>query len=323
MNEIPAIIENETSFLNALCSTFDQSAGSSVNGTYQVLETRLSALKLVIQNLERNWDGTNEDLKKVREWFRSETDAYFCKSRMMCRARYWPKGSPGDHLTLEGVYENRPQGYGVGLILDQYFLSRTLAVAVRMRLKKLADILNDLLKTQKGKKQHWLNIACGSCRELLTLPADTEDITVHCVDTDPDALEYAKKLLCTRFRGELDLIVGNAFRFVNPKFNQERFGPLDVIYSAGLFDYLQSRHLVKIINGLYASLTKGGLLILPFKDCNRYETFDYHWLVKWDYFLQRDENEFWDILMKAGVPTADVSVERDDTGVILFYTVRR
>lgn len=52
-------------------------------------------------------------------------------------------------------------------------------------------------------------------------------------------------------------------------------------------------------------------------------TFDYHWLCRWHFFLQRPESEFRAAFAAAGIPSEAISAERDETGVLLFFTVRR
>ncbi len=39
-------------------------------------------------------------------------------------------------------------------------------------------------------------------------------------------------------------------------------------------------------------LNPGGILITSFKDAARYRHQEYHWIVDWDGFLQRTEEDF-------------------------------
>jgi hypothetical protein len=115
----------------------------------------------------------------------------------------------------------------------------------------------------------------------------------------------------------------NAFRLVRAKNNRRQFGPLSTIYSAGLFDYIDTGKLARLLSGLYHSLIPGGMLIATFKDTERYETFDYHWLVRWHFFHQRTLDECWAVLDLAEIPRDQVRLERDATGVILFFLVTK
>ena len=285
---------------------------------YEIVEARFDCMKFAIQTIERDSAQSSADLNDLRNWFREQADPTLFKGRMFKRATTWPEGYPGDYLTLEAVYENKPHGTGLAAHLDRYFLSRTLAVAVRSRLRKLTDDLARI--TTQG---NWLNIACGSCRELLPIQTAIKGRIIHCVDSDSNALSYARDLVASQNGDAFQFHTENAFRLVSARRNVERFGKLAVIYSAGLFDYIKSDQLVRVLSGLYGSLAENGILIAPFKDARKYETFDYHWAVKWDFFLQRTEENYRQILADAGIPTENLSVERDESGVILFFYAKR
>lgn len=289
---------------------------------YEVLESRLDGLKLLTQRLERSGNFTPDQLLGLREWFRGETAAWLDRSPLMRRARTWPEGYPGDYRTLEGVYANTPAGDHVGQLLDRYFLSRTLAVAVRSRCRHLSAALNTRAIEEAGDGL-WLNLACGPCREMLGVVGPAGRRRVVCVDSDKNALEHAAGLLSGHPLGEVQYVAENAYRLINPKRNRDRYGAFTTIYSAGLFDYIPDDKLAPLLEGLYESLAPGGVFLAPFKDRCRYETFDYHWLVSWHYFYQRDESDFRRVFAVAGVPAEAITVERDLTGVLLFFRVKR
>jgi hypothetical protein len=77
------------------------------------------------------------------------------------------------------------------------------------------------------------------------------------------------------------------------------------------------------LQAYYSLLNPQGTLIAPFKDCERYEPLDYHWLLDWSAFLQRTQKESRGLLSEAGIPDDAVSAERDDSGVIIFYVVTK
>ncbi|MSU48715.1 MAG: hypothetical protein EXS37_06410 [Opitutus sp.] len=59
------------------------------------------------------------------------------------------------------------------------------------------------------------------------------------------------------------------------------------------------------------------------KDATRYETFDYHWPIRWNQFFQRTEGDFGRIFRDAGIPETKTAMKRDGPGVILFFTAQR
>lgn len=315
--DVPKALQEEVAdFLAMLRANRDDEA------FYDLIEARLDYLKSVVRDVEAELRSDNAHLAYIRDWFKQQTNAVLAQSRLMQRARTWPEGYPGDYLTLEAVYANRPGGDGIGKLLDRYFLSRTLAVAVRSRLRTLCRLLTERAAAEAGGAR-WLNLAAGSCRELLSIPPLAKPRRILCVDYDANALEYAKGLVTPHTEDAITFKTDNAFRMANADRNVERYGEFTTIYSAGLFDYVKSGQLARLIAGLYGSLAKGGVLIAPFKDATRYDTFDYHWLVNWDFFLQRSEDDVRRVFAEAGVAPERLSVTRDESGVILFFVAAR
>ncbi len=319
-NEVDSLLQEKTAELLEFLQRhswedFDQ---------YEVLATRLDYFKKVTQRIDAALAHQPDELRRLQAWFREESDPIFMTSGLMTRARSWPGGYPGDFETLEAVYLRTPfVERGLGNDLDRYFLASTLSVAVRWRLRKLVSILNRRAEEERDDAV-WLNVAAGSCRELLSVPGK-KNRTVWCLDSDERSLEYAQQLLKHRYRGgeRLEFVCQNAFRLVRAESNRNQFGPLTTCYSAGLFDYIDTPKLARLLRGLYDSLVPGGLLIATFKDCQRYDTFDYHWLVEWHFFLQRTLANCYEVFDEAGIPRSQIRLERDATGVILFFLVTK
>jgi hypothetical protein len=292
---------------------------------YEVFETRFLQFKKVTERVDAQLMHRAPDkLRELRSWWRRKSDEFFMHGGLCLRARAWPEGYPGDYVTLEGIYQKTPWARDVlGSIMDRYFLTRTLAIAVRCRLRKLVSLLHERDRVEP-EPANWLNLACGPCRELLDVPCNDQR-TIWCVDQDRDSLEYARKSLAHLDRGteRIEFVNENAFRFVKSERSVERYGRFTTIYSTGLFDYIETEKLIKLLRGLYETLTDDGVLIATFKDRECYDTFDYHWFTKWDAFFQRTLAEFYEILERAGIPSEKMELERDDSGVILFFTCRR
>ncbi len=268
--------------------------------------------------------GDIEVIRSARTGFREKTDQMFSKSYAMNRARVWPQGSQGDYKTLELAYKNMPLSEGMGYYLDRFMLDLPLGHAVRARIKKLEAMLKDELL--KRRCPSILNIACGACRELVGIVPEIIDsgAKVVCVDNDNDALDYAQARLANAgLRENIEFYKYNALRLFDYEIAMEAYGKQDVIYSVGLFDYLPSDFLVKIFSTLYKMLNPGGSFMPAFKDAQRYRPHYYHWLVDWDGFLQRKEEDFKKILADAGIPLSSITEVRDETGIIVFYLVTK
>ena len=281
---------------------------------------RLDQFCRLAADVEAAHAGDLDELRSAQQRFRDATQAVFGQSTMVARARAWPRGYPGDFETLEAVYARAEPSPGLGGHLDAYFQHQSLAVAVRSRMRTLTALLARR-GAEEGDRGRWLNLACGSARELLHVPA-APGRQIICVDQDPAALACGAALLAgTGHR--IAWQARNALRYVSAPATRRRHGELTTVYSAGLFDYLGDDALVELLAGLHGALAAGGLLVAAFKDARRYRPQGYHWLARWHFFLQRTEPQFRALLDRAGLPAERTELVRDDSGVILFFLVRR
>jgi len=296
----------------------------------ELLMATEKALNDVVYICEEFEQGVKDKdiIRKARIEFREKTNPMLSKSYCINRARTWPQGQQGDYKTLEYAYKNTPLSEGLGYYLDLYFLNLDLAHAVRNRIIKLEDILRDeMLKRQQPSI---LNIACGSCREVFELAPVIEKSGAKftCIDLDNDALSFAANRLSYTnisplISNQVKLRKYNALRMFDHELNMSEFGKQDIIYSVGFFDYLRSDFLANMFQALYKSLNPGGILITSFKDASRYRHQDYHWLVDWDGFLQRTEEDFRSIFSEAQIPFSAISEMREESGVIVFYVITK
>jgi SAM-dependent methyltransferase len=272
------------------------------------------------ENFGRNLGADRQVLKETQVRFRQKTDPIISKSYAMNRTRVWPQGSQGDYKTLELAYKSMPLSEGIGYYLDLFIMDLPLAHAVRNRIRKLEDILrNEIMQREQPSL---LNIACGSSRELMGLVPEIKAsrARITCIDTDNDALSFAQsRLTYTGIADQLEFRKYNALRLFDYDQALSDFGKQDVIYSVGLFDYLPSDFLVKIFTTLYRLLNERGTLILAFKDAARYNHHFFHWLVDWDGFQQRREEDFMKVIAEAGIPHSSLTEIREESGIIVFY----
>ena len=262
-------------------------------------------------------------LQRDRVYFQQRIAPWFDTSWFMHRAKQKPRGYPGDYELLSGIYNGEPRSVGLGAYLDLYFLCSDLGQAVVARMHAAREFLNQEVRNRGGDLVI-LNVASGPCREFFTglsMPQQGRSITMYCIDNDLDALDFVKRQLATHAVTELPqlrFVPYNALRMRSAKGNVARFGLADIIYSIGLLDYLPDKHLVATMRGLRESLKPGGVAYFAFKDTNGYDHCEYQWFVDW-FFYQRDERQCRDLMMAAGFSAHELSVRRDETGIIMNF----
>jgi SAM-dependent methyltransferase len=161
----------------------------------------------------------------------------------ICRhARHKPFGYAGDFRLIDGIYENRTCSEGPGELWDRFFLRQAGAQAVRNRKAYILDIL---LALGGNRRTEILSLASGPCREMYEFFAEAKTAGYHsffCLDLDERAVTYARSLLegLPQVNGRMRFKTGNVFRF-------RPAGRYDLIWCAGLFDYLDDRMAVSLL----------------------------------------------------------------------------
>jgi len=191
------------------------------------------------------------------------------RSRFADRAYTKPKGYAGDFMMMEMLYQNTPDGDGkLGIIIDHWCLSTSSAQAVRNRKKllsgKIKDICDHKQETQKGSIRI-MNLACGPNRELFDFLYQcdySERIDATCVDIDSQALHYIdQQINVFSHQAVIRLMNENLIKWALGKIDHD-FGFHDIIYSAGLTDYLNDDLFTAFVNRCYLQLKDNGYLII-------------------------------------------------------------
>ncbi len=192
---------------------------------------------------------------------------YLMRSHFAERAYFKPKGYAGDFLMMEHIYANESKGDGkLGEIIDDFCLQRPGALAIRSRRKFLKNQLMELTQNMEERPLiRIMNLACGPNRELFDFLGDcqyTERIEALCVDIDSEALQYTNQHVnIFPHRASVRLMSENVIKWSLGRV-QHHIEKQDIIYSAGLCDYLDERLFRALICQCYEHLKPGGKLLL-------------------------------------------------------------
>ncbi|WP_136810410.1 cyclic nucleotide-binding domain-containing protein [Desulfosediminicola flagellatus] len=224
---------------------------------------------------------------------------YFMRSKFAERAYFKPKGYAGDFLMMEHIYANVPKGEGrLGEIIDDFCLQRPGSLAIHGRRKLLKKEIARISgkKAELGENTRIMNLACGPNRELFDFLGEckySQMIDALCVDIDPEALQYTNQFVnIIPHKAAIRLMSENVIRWSLGKASQQ-IGNLDLIYSAGLCDYLDERLFKALITRCFEHLNPGGTLLLG--NFTQYpDSLFLDKLLKWE-LIYRNEEELQDI----------------------------
>lgn len=244
-----------------------------------------------------------------------EVYPYFMRSRYAARSYHKPKGYAGDFLMIEHVYKNVAEGDGrLGELVDEFCLDRPASKAIRGRRRLLAEQLR-LFTTplaERGDQIAIMNLACGPNRELFDFLQGcdySELIDALCVDIDPEALQYTNKYVNTfSHLASVRLMKENVIKWSLGRVRQQ-IAPQDIIYSAGLCDYLDDRLFKALITRCYHQLKPGGTLILGNFDYHRDAVFMDR-ILRWE-LIYRNSEQLLELFADTPFSTATVLSEEE------------
>lgn len=175
-----------------------------------------------------------------------------------------PRGYPGDAGLLDLIYRHDDAApvlaasTGVGRAVFDFTITVAACEAVRRRRETLARTIDAVAAARPGAEM--LAIACGHLREAELSAALAAGEVGRFVATDQDAgslevvEDYAGSVssaIETRALSVRDFIAG-----------RHGLGSFDLVYAAGLYDYLDDRVAARLTRKLFGLLKPGGRLLV-------------------------------------------------------------
>lgn len=174
------------------------------------------------------------------------------------RARTKPRGYAGDAVLIDHFYDfdTVPVAGGSARALSETLVTFPAAESVRWRRDHLARTIDEVAESRPGASV--VSIACGHLREAGFSRAVTSGRLGHLYAMDQDAAslavvdsEYGRYGVIPVQASVRDILTGRT-----------RFENADLIYSAGLYDYLEDRVATRLTARLFSMLAPGGRLVI-------------------------------------------------------------
>jgi extracellular factor (EF) 3-hydroxypalmitic acid methyl ester biosynthesis protein len=215
-----------------------------------------------------------------------------------------------------------------GLVFDDYYLHARPAQAVRNRLAYLVERLEaEVGRRSAGGRRpvRLLSLGSGPARELALLaqrPGFTATVAVTCLDLDPAALACARQRIAGRLDGQVHFVCDNALRYARGAQRPDQ--PFDVIYAAGLFDYLNAGLAARLIEDCYGLLAPGGTLLVGNFSLETHpsDRVLIDWLLDWQ-LLYRNEADYRAIFARTSFDPANLHFEYEPLRANLFAVAQR
>ncbi len=225
-------------------------------------------------------------------------------------------GYSGDFEMIDRIYRQHVCSDPKQRLWDLYFHAQAAPVAVRNRKAYFQQLMSDHLSAAGGRPLEVLNVASGPCRDLREFFLDHSEakVMVDCVDMDERAIEYGSRL-CSPWLDRIQFHHRNVLKHLPAR-------AYDLVWSAGLFDYLSDRLFVHLLGAMLKVTKPGGEVVIGnFSDFNPSRDFMEifgHW-----HLHHRSKETLLALAEQAGVPSDKMQVFWEPEGVNYFLHIRR
>lgn len=190
-----------------------------------------------------------------------------------------PLSYAGDYEMMNLLYRNEALGRGIyEKALQYYYMNHLSGAAVRNRIEYFKERIAKFVSERPGKTLRILSVASGPAQEVQAIlreidPATCERIEINLLDQDLGSLEYVQaNLLKIGLERNLNLQVNYIQRNIKDVIKNGLEQNYDLIYSAGLFDYLTDPVAQLLARNLMKGLNSGGELVVGnFKSFPEYD----------------------------------------------------
>lgn len=237
-----------------------------------------------------------------------------------------PHGYHGDFETIDAIYTQRVNRHPTLERWDRYFHAQSAPRAVRNRKTYFHSLLSRSEMELSGEAKHpqdkllearlrVLNVGSGPGRDMLEWFESNPNTKVRfdCVELDTKAIRYASEL-CEQWVSSIRFYQVNALRFKS----DDRY---NLIWSAGLFDYLSDAMFVRLLRIFLQHCLPGGEIVVGnFGDQN--STRNYMELLGGWRLIHRSCEHLAALSQRAGVSVENIRIDQEPEGVNLFLHIR-
>ncbi len=258
-----------------------------------------------------------------REWIKEYCLAhpvshYLMQSPFTKRCFDKPKGYAGDATLIDYIYrigELQEDHTAIGKMIHDACIMSSCCDSVRWRAQHLGNEIN-ILHAQKGRKISAISIASGHLRELSYVDSfDSKIKNFVGLDQDENSNAEARK----SFPYKNLFVFDESIRYVlSRKLPEQSF---DLVYSTGLFDYLDDKLAAKMTSRMFDLVASGGSMIIPNFAKGMPEQGYMEAIMDW-YLIYRDEVQLFNFMSELDMSEVEsYDIYSDPSGNVLYLKV--
>jgi len=274
--------------------------------------------------------GENE-ISVHKSYARRELHPIMLCSPFLYRTYTKPLGYAGDYEMVNMMLRNPYEGSSAfAKLLNFALLSTAPVVAHRNRIDYLVTKLRaECARRVSLGKTRIFNLACGPAVEVQRFLRECEEsdlAEIDLLDFNAETLEYTRERIReASMAGGRETKVGYFQRSVHQLLRaatqggEDEFTGYDIVYCAGLFDYLSQRVCARLVELFCTMVKPGGVVIVTnVSDRNPSKAW-MEYLVEWN-LIYRGRPEMEDLIPDK-FPVRKTTILEDATGVNLFLEI--
>lgn len=267
-----------------------------------------------------------------KSYARRELHPLVLCSPFLYRTYTKPLGYAGDYEMVNMMLRNPYEGSSAFAKLLNFALLHTEpVVAHRNRIDYLVEMLRSRAASRVGRGRiRVFNLACGPAVEVQRFLRECEEsdlAEIDLLDFNAETLEYTRERIQeARMSAGRETPVRYFQRSVHQLLRaatqggEEEFTGYDVVYCAGLFDYLSQRVCKRLVELFCTMVRPGGTVVVTNVAAANPRKAWMEYLMEWN-LIYRGDAEMQD-LVPEGLPVEKISILPDQTGVNLFLEIQ-
>ncbi len=293
----------------------------------------------VVEEVLPSMERFEEVVKEISEaevavhkaYVRRELHPIVLCSPFLYRTYTKPLGYAGDYEMVNMMLRDPYEGSSAfAKLLNFALLNTEPVVAHRNRIEFLVEKLRSecARRVSRGKTRVF-NLACGPAMEVQRFLRQCEEsdlAEIDLLDFNPETLEYTRERIQeAKLDGGRETQVRYFQRSVHQLLRSatqggdEEFSNYDVVYCAGLFDYLSQRVCKRLVELFSTMIRPGGIVIVTNVAAANPRKAWMEYVMEWN-LIYRDETEM-NELIPDGLNLKRTEVKEDETGVNLFLEI--
>lgn len=275
-------------------------------------------------------DMSAAEIEAHKHFLRSELSHLFLLCPFMSRAFFKPLGYAGDYELMNMLYRPDPEGDSLfAKMLNVRSKTEPTGRATINRIEYLGGLLGSCIAAAPGPRARIASIGCGAAREVLVLltkrPELGARLDLALVDQDPRAMAHCERTLAPIARqtgARLQFIADPIQHLIEARNLGSSLGDRDLVYSAGLFDYLPDGVFTQLLAALYHAVATGGRLTVGNMASHSPAIHLMDFVMDW-HLIHRTPHELERLGAAAGAPPHAIKVDAEPEGINLFLHLSR